>query len=184
MPALLWREFWNPSGWKKPATAALVPKPEAQKAAEVNMHTPTVSHLPSARFLCEQNSWNTFFRCLNWLKVTYWGEQPPSIGALQSWSFHSALIKLVYMATLPQSWWNRWEIQGLAEQLDIALYLILMEFVFMERLHRNRTSTWDLLILHLRLQWRDPKHSCGWGSHNIFFQCLIIANTSVTFSEL
>lgn len=39
----------------KPPIAALVPTPKAQKGAEVNMHTPAVSYLPSARFLCEQN---------------------------------------------------------------------------------------------------------------------------------
>lgn len=49
-------------------------------------------------------------------------------------------------------WWSCWAIQGPMEQLDIAVHL---------GLNRTRIITWDLLILHLRLQRRDPKPSCG-----------------------
>lgn len=45
---------------------------------------------------------------------------------------------------------KHWGIQGSVEHLDIALYLIFMEFVFMERLHRNRTITEDLLMRHVQ----------------------------------
>lgn len=180
VPALLWRELWNLSGWKKPSIAVLVPTPKAQKGAEVNVHTPAATYLPSARLRCEQNFWNTLFRCLNWLKVTYWGEQQPKICPLQSW-FSQSFNKASLNGSVTSVLVNCWGIQGPMEQLDIAVYLILMEFGFMERLHRNGTSTWDLLTLHLRLQRRDPKRSCGWGSHNIFFHCLIIANVSDFF---
>lgn len=45
---------------------------------------------------------------------------------------------------------KHWGIQGSVEHLDIALHLIFMEFVFMERLHRNRTITEDFLMLRVQ----------------------------------
>lgn len=48
---------------------------KVQKWTCTRLWLPT--YLLSAKFLYEQDFWNTLFRCLSWFKVTYWGEQPP-----------------------------------------------------------------------------------------------------------
>lgn len=154
--SLLWRKLWE---WvEKSCHCSLVSHPwGAGKGRQAHTHSLLLTF--QIHFLLLLFLWAEILkylsRCLHWTKVTCCSEH---ITVLKFSQFFSK-------ASLNGSYFHlggsvkHWGIQGSVEHLDIALYLIFMEFVFMERLHRNRTITEDLLMRHV--QWWDSKHSCS-----------------------